>query len=97
MAARLRDNDFVARYGGEEFVIILNDTRPADAEYVLNKIREAIQAIPFHFKDEKVEITLSFGLVAAERNDSPETVFERADQALYKAKQDGRNRVHRVR
>ena len=97
MAARLRDNDFVARYGGEEFVIILNDTRPADAEYVLNKIREAIQAIPFHFKDEKVEITLSFGLVAAERNDSPETVFERADQALYNAKQDGRNRVHRVR
>jgi diguanylate cyclase len=97
MAARLRDNDFVARYGGEEFVIILRDTRPADAEYVLNKIREAIQAIPFHFKDEKVEITLSFGVVVAERDDSPESVFERADQALYKAKQDGRNRVHRVR
>lgn len=97
MAARLRENDFVARYGGEEFVIILSDTRPADAEYVLNKIREAIQAIPFHFKDEKVEITLSFGLVAAERNDTPESVFERADQALYKAKQDGRNQVYRVR
>ncbi|ALO44741.1 GGDEF domain-containing protein [Pseudohongiella spirulinae] len=97
MAARLRDSDFAARYGGEEFVIILSDTRPPDAEHVLNKIREAIQAIPFHFKDEKVEITLSFGLVAAERDDSPESIFERADQALYKAKQEGRNRVHRVR
>jgi diguanylate cyclase len=97
MAARLRDKDFVARYGGEEFVILLPDTRPADAEHVLNKLREGISAIPFHFKETKVVITVSFGLVAACREDTAETLFERADNALYSAKQQGRNRVCRLR
>lgn len=97
MSARLRDKDFVARYGGEEFVIILPDTRPADAEHVLNKLREGIGAIPFHFKEEKVAITVSFGLVVATRDDTPDSVFERADQALYQAKDNGRNQVYRAR
>ena len=97
MSARLRDKDFVARYGGEEFVIILPDTRPADAEHVLNKLREGIGSIPFHFKEVKVAITVSFGLVVATRDDTPDSVFERADQALYQAKDNGRNQVYRVR
>ncbi len=97
LISRLREEDFVARFGGEEFVILMPDTRPADAEHVLNKLRLAIAAIPFHFKERQIQITLSFGVVAATANDTVETLFDRADQALYLAKQAGRNRVHRAR
>ena len=97
LASRLRDKDFIGRYGGEEFVIIMPDTRPADAEHVLNKLRLAIAAIPFHFKERQIQITVSFGVVEAVREDSTDSLFERADKALYKAKENGRNRVHRER
>lgn len=97
LVSRLRDKDFIARYGGEEFVIIMPDTRPADAEHVLNKLRLAIAAIPFHFKERQIQITLSLGLVAALPDDSVETLFDRADRALYIAKANGRNKVQRER
>jgi len=97
MVSRLREKDFIGRYGGKEFVIIMPDTRPADAEHVLNKLRLAIAAIPFHFKERQIEITISFGVVEAVRGDSPETIFDRADQALFRAKENGRNRVQRDR
>lgn len=97
LVTRLRDNDFVARYGGEEFVIIMPDTRPADAEHALNKLRQSIANIPFHFKEQHLQITVSFGVVDAVAGDTPESLFERADRALYKAKEEGRNRVHRAR
>ena len=97
MVSRLREKDFIGRYGGKVFVIIMPDTRPADAEHVLNKLRLAIAAIPFHFKERQIEITISFGVVEAVREDSPETIFDRADQALFRAKENGRNRVQRDR
>lgn len=97
LVSRLRDKDFIARYGGEEFVVIMPDTRPADAEHVLNKLRLAIAAIPFHFKERQIQITLSFGVVAALADDSVETLFERADRTLYVAKANGRNKVQRER
>ena len=97
MLSRLREKDFIGRYGGEEFVIIMPDTRPADAEQVLNNLRLAVAAIPFHFKERQIQITISFGVVEAMREDNPETLFERADRALCKAKENGRNRVHRDR
>lgn len=97
LVSRLRDSDFVARFGGEEFVIIMPHTRPADAEHALNKVREAIARIPFHFKERQLKITVSFGVADAFHDDGPESLFERADSALYKAKADGRNRVHRYR
>lgn len=97
MVSRLRDNDFVARFGGEEFVVIMPNTRPADAEYALNKLREAIANIPFHFKERQLKITVSFGVSDAVYDDGPESLFDRADSALYKAKAAGRNRVFRHR
>lgn len=97
LVSRLRDSDFAARYGGEEFVIIMPQTRPADAEHTLNKVREAIANIPFHFKERQLKITVSFGVSEAIHSDGPESLFDRADSALYKAKAEGRNRVHRAR
>lgn len=97
LVTRLREKDFIARYGGEEFVVVMPDTRPADAEHVLNKLRLAIAAIPFHFKERQIQITLSMGVVAANVEDTVETLFDRADRALYIAKANGRNKVQRER
>ncbi len=93
IVTRIRKTDFVARYGGEEFVLILPETDEDTAFEVIDKTREMIGRLPFHFRDEKIQITMSFGLVAFDAVDSPEELFERADQALYRAKNAGRNQV----
>lgn len=88
---RLRKTDFIARYGGEEFVILMPETEQEQALQVLNGVREAIGSCPFHFKDEPVSITLSFGISGFVTGDQSDQVFARADKALYQAKADGRN------
>jgi diguanylate cyclase len=91
LAKRLREVDFVARYGGEEFVIIMPHTPLANAIKTLDKIRAAIASLAFRFRDEPVRISLSFGLTQVDKDDQAQTVFARADKALYMAKQAGRN------
>ena len=93
ISTRVRQTDFVARYGGEEFVVLLNNIALEDAEKLMNNVRQKIEKCPFHFKEKQVQITMSFGIAEFGRNDMPETAFERADTALYRAKQSGRNRV----
>ncbi|WP_108652072.1 diguanylate cyclase [Dongshaea marina] len=89
----LRDTDFVARFGGEEFILLLPNI-PADQLFTpLEKIREAVNNIPFHFKDENISVTISIGATLLLEGDTSTTVFERADTALYQAKNEGRNRV----
>ena len=90
---RIRKTDFVARYGGEEFVVILPETDLETATEVIEKVREMIGRLPFHFRDEKIQITMSFGLSVFEEGLDQGQIFERADGALYKAKENGRNRV----
>lgn len=92
LSNRLREVDFIARFGGEEFVILLPETRVDTAHNILDKIREAIAQTPFHFKEQPVRITLSIGVSHFQSDDSIESVFARADQTLYCAKQQGRNR-----
>jgi len=89
---RLREVDFVARYGGEEFVVLMPETAVEDAFKVLEKIRAGVAKAALRFKDQPVQVTLSFGLAALQKEDSVESAFERADKALYRAKQEGRNR-----
>ncbi|MES3006555.1 MAG: diguanylate cyclase [Pseudomonadota bacterium] len=90
---RVRKSDFVARYGGEEFAIIMNSTSLEDAERLTNKLRQAIEQCPFHFKEKQVQITMSFGAATFQPGDTSDLVFDRADKALYSAKEQGRNRV----
>lgn len=90
---RLRTTDFVARFGGEEFVLLFPETRSADAQDVMDKLRSHICALPFHFSGEPVTITFSAGLAAFVPGDTEESVFERSDRALYMAKDEGRNCV----
>ena len=90
---RLRKTDFIARYGGEEFVLLVPATPLDGGVQLLETLRAAIEACPFHFKGEPVTITLSAGLAEFRGEEAAEAVFERADQALYRAKASGRNRI----
>lgn len=90
---RLRNTDFVARFGGEEFVLLFPETGPDDARQVLDELREHVGRLPFHFRGEPVTVTFSAGLAGLVSGDTEESVFDRADRALYQAKDDGRNRV----
>ncbi|MBD9413429.1 diguanylate cyclase [Pseudomonas sp. PDM16] len=93
LAKRLRKTDFLARFGGEEFVLLIPSTPLEGGQQLLETLRAAIEACPFHFRGEPVTITVSSGLTAFVDGDNSETAFSRADQALYKAKHEGRNRV----
>ncbi len=91
LATRLRKTDFVARFGGEEFVILMPETSADQALVTIEALREAISQCPFHFHDKPVSLTMSFGLSEYAQQDTSEQVFERADKALYEAKDAGRN------
>jgi len=93
MRNRLRKADFMARYGGEEFAILMPETTSEEAVAVIEEIRSAIADSPFHFRNQPVRITLSAGISALLPGDERDQVFERADCALYNAKQNGRNRI----
>jgi len=90
---RLRPRDFIARFGGEEFVLLLPQTSPTAATQVAEVLRATIEACPFHFKGERVVITASIGLSVFRTGERSDLVLKRADDALYRAKDQGRNRV----
>ena len=90
---RLRGTDFIARFGGEEFVLLMPGTVPATGAKLLENLRASIEACPFHFKGEPVTITVSMGMTAFKPGEHSDMVLKRADQALYRAKHAGRNRV----
>ena len=80
-------------YGGEEFALLLPETSMSEAVTVVDKLRGYVEKLPFHFGGNPVSITLSSGLAQLVRGDSEDEAFDRADQALYRAKATGRNRV----
>jgi diguanylate cyclase (GGDEF)-like protein len=89
----LRPQDILARYGGEEFVIALPHTDAEGAGAVAERIRQAVEQIELAAEPAPVRFTVSIG-VATYKKDLPfEQIVGRADQALYQAKQTGRNRV----
>ena len=90
---RLRKTDFIARFGGEEFVLLLPQTPMAAGRQLLETLREGVRQCPFHFKGTPVTVTLSAGLVQLVEGDTASRAFERADRALYAAKDAGRNRI----
>ncbi len=90
---RLRKTDFIARFGGEEFALLLPETPAAAGLQLLDSLRSGIESCPFHFKGARIQVTLSGGLASFAAADRGEQVFERADRALYRAKDSGRNRI----
>ncbi|MDF1763724.1 MAG: GGDEF domain-containing protein [Oleibacter sp.] len=87
----LRPHDFVARYGGEEFVVLLPQTSSQEALAIAEKARAKIESATIKYKGELIPITMSFGISEFRPLEAPETVFNRADEALYAAKGAGRN------
>ncbi len=93
---RVRDRDLVARYGGEEFVTLLPDTPLEDAAQVAERIRAALaSSIVRHRTSGEAygTVTASFGIATYCPGEALEYFVQRADEALYRAKRDGRNRV----
>jgi two-component system cell cycle response regulator len=91
----IRGIDLACRYGGEEFVVVMPDTDMAVAGMVAERLRRRIAAEPFQVSNDSrsIEVTISIGLAALMPGDDAADVLKRADQALYRAKRDGRNRV----
>jgi two-component system, cell cycle response regulator len=95
--ANLRAIDLPCRIGGEEFLIALPDTDVAGACEVAERLRQAVDAAPFSDagESEPLSLTISIGVAGLETSsDLLEPLLKRADGALYRAKRDGRNRVH---
>jgi two-component system cell cycle response regulator len=100
MGEMIRGYDFAARFGGDEFTVILPQQRNReDAFHVAERIRKRIENHTFHgpsrSKNVKMKITLSVGVAGFPDNDTPdsERLMEKADEALYRAKSEGRNRT----
>ncbi|GJL78136.1 MAG: hypothetical protein NPINA01_11250 [Nitrospinaceae bacterium] len=89
----LRASDLVFRYGGEEFVILLSGIQLDNAVKLAEKIRQGVEKDYFIDKDRKMKVTISLGVACVRDDDTELTLFERADKALYLAKENGRNRV----
>jgi two-component system cell cycle response regulator len=90
-----RVTDLVARYGGEEFAVILNDITINEAVYLAERLRKSVEAINFKIKiqENPIKKTISIGATQYLANESISDFIERADKALYQAKETGRNKV----
>ena len=93
LQASLRQSDIICRWGGEEFILLLKDTSLESARQLGEKIRQQTADSEFAFNGKKLQITTSIGLAALQTQDDLSALIARADRALYRAKQAGRNRL----
>ena len=88
----IRECDLLFRIGGEEFVLLLQDCDEASAFFLIERIRNKIEAIQLHSHDRQVDLTCSFGITQYWSTSSIDSMIAEADRALYFAKKNGRNR-----
>ncbi|WP_397539529.1 diguanylate cyclase [Rummeliibacillus pycnus] len=89
-----REQDFFCRYGGEEFVLIMPQTSVEEAYVLMERLRKAMEKKFFTANENRFQVTFSAGVVeSATKNLHPKKILEEADQALYNAKQSGRNQI----
>jgi two-component system cell cycle response regulator len=96
ISANVRGIDLACRYGGEEFVVVMPDTDPSFAWTVAERLRQSMESVPFPISraPHGLTVTVSIGIANSEgHTDNAEALLHRADQALYRAKREGRNRV----
>ncbi len=89
----VRATDLLARWGGEEFLLLLHNTQPGAARTVLERVRQAVHDCTVETQGQQVRVTVSIGVAAYTKGASVAQVLDHADQALYRAKSEGRNRV----
>ncbi len=88
-----REGDVAGRYGGEEFVIMLPETNLQGAVEFAERLRALIEKVTFEYNDLKLNVTISFGVAEFKGEKTPAELIKRADEALYVAKETGRNKV----
>ncbi len=93
IAAALRTTDVVARWGGEEFLVLMPETHVSGALRLLERLRAQVAALQVACSNGTVHLTVSIGVAAGTEHQTLEQVLECADEALYQAKEQGRNRV----
>ncbi len=91
MMSRIRKSDTIFRIGGEEFVLLLPNTSTDKADVLVKKLRATVAKSSIHCKQEPVTLTLSAGITAPQQDDVVKSLYERADKALYRAKNSGRD------
>ncbi len=89
----VHSNDYFSRYGGEEFVLILQATPIKTAMEVAERIRATVEAHSFVYENKKIPVTISIGVSTKIAGDTWDSIYNRADKALYFSKQNGRNKV----
>jgi len=91
----VRDSDLAARYGGEEFILLMYHTAPKEALMVAERLRKAVEQHKFHADDLVLTVAISAGVASFPHLEiaNAKTLIECADKALYRAKEEGRNRV----
>jgi diguanylate cyclase (GGDEF)-like protein len=103
LRSNLRQSDILARYGGEEFILLMPETDQAQAWIGAERLRKLVTAVPFDSGSGPLTVTISIGLSCWPASPDPKIVapvpqindlISRADQALYRAKQSGRNQTH---
>jgi diguanylate cyclase (GGDEF)-like protein len=90
---RLRKTDIIGRYGGEEFAVILTDCAMDRAVSIMDELRESFSTIDFQSKDSFFSATFSCGVAPLSRFNTVNALCKASDEALYAAKNGGRNRV----
>jgi len=90
----IRGSDMLFRFGGEEFTLILSGTDTEGAKRIAERLRRAIESYPFLYDGQEIAVTASLGIATLKTSDTPERLFNKADAALYQAKEAGRNQVH---
>jgi diguanylate cyclase (GGDEF)-like protein len=93
LQGNLRQSDIICRWGGEEFILLLKDTGSSTARQLAEKIRQQTEQELFQFNGVNLRVTTSIGVTELHGDDSLDRLIARADRALYRAKQSGRNRV----
>ena len=91
IAQQIRPDDYCARLGGEEFVLVLPDCPREPALQVAERVRSAVEAGEYRALDDGVRVTVSIGLATSDR--AEDVLIRQADEALYRAKSGGRNRI----
>lgn len=91
MKASMREHDHVIRLGGEEFLILLPGVGRESAHRAIDRLRQRLESTPVG--DARLSLTFSAGVAQFEGSEEPDALMERSDRALYRAKQEGRNRV----
>ena len=93
MAENFRPHDLLVRYGGEEFAALFSDTDLEEAKAIAERLRTRVAGTVIQYEDISFQVTISIGIAPTQHEEKLDDLIGKADQALYRAKELGRNRV----